>query len=423
MKMIRILYFLVLVGLPFGGSAAVFLVNETAIDSPDTNPGNGVCDAINGQFGAQCTLRAAVMEANANPGPDSILFAEGGAAITLTIDPEGGNDAASGDLNITGSLIIFGSVAQPGLRPTITAHHGDRIFRVQADDVSITGLRLSDGETDTHGGAIRVDSSEDVLIDAVRFFNNTAVQGGGAVGSFFSSVEITRADFEDNEATGFGSSIFLSAGDMNLDQSSVRFGQSPGPAEDRVAINVGAGASLNIVNSTVASNDGHGVRVANGTLQTRNATIANNTGEGIYFIRTVDQTLFMRNTALIDGCIAIGSPAAATLSTNGYNLSVAEGCDLELGESNTIHPDPGLGPLQLGLDDFTAYHALPAGSLLRDQGHPLTGGIGCRTVDQRNVERPIDGNGNGVPRCDIGAIEASPVLLGDEIFSDRFSAE
>src|SRR5687767_8966754 len=55
--------------------AASFTVNSTA-DSPDLNPGDGLCKArVNGQD--VCTLRAAILEANASPGADTITVPAG----------------------------------------------------------------------------------------------------------------------------------------------------------------------------------------------------------------------------------------------------------------------------------------------------------------------------------------------------------
>ena len=46
-----------------------FTVNSTA-DEPDGGPGNGRCESASGE----CTLRAAIAEANAHPGPDTVAF-------------------------------------------------------------------------------------------------------------------------------------------------------------------------------------------------------------------------------------------------------------------------------------------------------------------------------------------------------------
>src|SRR6185295_19547705 len=66
-------------------------------DSPDTNPGDGICQDI----GGTCTLRAAIQEANATPGKDFILFEFG---FTGTIQLTGPLPAINSDIDIFGSV-------------------------------------------------------------------------------------------------------------------------------------------------------------------------------------------------------------------------------------------------------------------------------------------------------------------------------
>jgi CSLREA domain-containing protein len=53
--------------------AATFVVNRTA-DTPDANLANAACDSNASQAGNQCTLRAAIQEANDTAGEDQIRF-------------------------------------------------------------------------------------------------------------------------------------------------------------------------------------------------------------------------------------------------------------------------------------------------------------------------------------------------------------
>lgn len=79
------LQLLILVALFFVGTAhaATFTVNVTT-DGSDANPGNGVC---NTGVGSNCTLRAAIQEANAFAGTDTIEFSIGSPGGIRIITP------------------------------------------------------------------------------------------------------------------------------------------------------------------------------------------------------------------------------------------------------------------------------------------------------------------------------------------------
>jgi CSLREA domain-containing protein len=65
-------------------SAATFTVNSI-FDTADTNPGDNICEATSG--GVQCTLRAAIEEANAQLGHDTIEFSLGLIVISISSTP------------------------------------------------------------------------------------------------------------------------------------------------------------------------------------------------------------------------------------------------------------------------------------------------------------------------------------------------
>lgn len=75
-------------------NSAIFQVNRFDIDVVDEIPGDGQCKIAADNV---CTLRAAVMEANALPGNET---------INLSLMGAGENLAATGDLDITESVTI-----------------------------------------------------------------------------------------------------------------------------------------------------------------------------------------------------------------------------------------------------------------------------------------------------------------------------
>lgn len=89
--------------------AQTFVVNRFE-DFPDSHPGDGVCQGIFSGPGLGCSLRAAVMEANAKPGVDLIRVPAGRYLLTR-IGTEGEQDANHSirDLDITESVTIEGT--------------------------------------------------------------------------------------------------------------------------------------------------------------------------------------------------------------------------------------------------------------------------------------------------------------------------
>src|SRR5207245_8353591 len=97
---------MLLATVPVSAVAATFTVNATD-DRVDANPGDGHCDADSATPGDQCTLRAAVQEANASPGADTIMLPAGTYKLKLAgIDEDA---AATGDLDIVGDVTIVGA--------------------------------------------------------------------------------------------------------------------------------------------------------------------------------------------------------------------------------------------------------------------------------------------------------------------------
>jgi hypothetical protein len=105
------------------------------LDTIDANPGDCKCADADGN----CSLRAAVMEANLSAGPDTIVLLEDIYQLTITGIEE--DNAATGDLDIKGTLTITGA----GFDKTIIDAElsDDRGFQILSNaDVTVSEVTI-----------------------------------------------------------------------------------------------------------------------------------------------------------------------------------------------------------------------------------------------------------------------------------------
>src|SRR5689334_20201785 len=171
-----------LVGLPVSTMAAVFTVDSTD-DAVDANPGDGHCATAAGQ----CTLRAAVQEANATPGADTIMVPAGTYNLKLPgIDEDA---AATGDLDLAGDVTIVGA----GSKTTFISAKKlkDRVFHVFGS-ATISGVTVRRGTAppkEDGGGFLVVGSLS--LSDVIVRGCSTPADGGGI---FATGASLTLSD-------------------------------------------------------------------------------------------------------------------------------------------------------------------------------------------------------------------------------------
>jgi len=159
------------------------------------------------------SLRQAILDANARPGPDAIGFATGlRGTILLT----------GGALTITDSLAING----PGAGwLAVRCNHAGRIFAIEGGyGVTIAGLTITPGLAGMGGGILLLNSS--LTLSRVVLLDNRAIggSGGGGIGSAMGTVKVTDSALIANQAVGgnggngLGGAI-LSSGPLTMTNS------------------------------------------------------------------------------------------------------------------------------------------------------------------------------------------------------------
>jgi CSLREA domain-containing protein len=308
-------------------SAATIVVNSTS-DATDANPGDGVCRTSAGT----CTLRAAIQEANALPGTDTIQVPAG--TYVLTIPPANDNTADTGDFDITAPLTINGAGAsvtildggQPpaGSPPDRTAL--DRLFEIHptAGDVTLSGLAVQGGWHEKEGGAIYNRSQGTVRLVEVSVLNSLANSYGGGIyneGFEGGSLVIDRSTIAGNTTNGVGGGIYTSMGLVSVtgtpDANSMISGNTAANGGGIYNAGIISPASLRsrvelshaTVSANTALNNGGGLyNELEGELSLANVTVsANKAAANGGGVASLSKTNLIVNGGIISGNTASGA--------------------------------------------------------------------------------------------------------------------
>src|SRR6266851_4050496 len=388
---------------PAAAAATLTFQVTTTTDAPDASPGDGICADAAGQ----CTLRAAVQEADAQPS---------GSTITILV-PAGTFPLKLGVLSLTANTI---TIQGPGAgATTVDGRNASQVFNVSpAASVTLGQLAVTGGNaslgggiqnagtlllahstvTDSaanNGGGIYNQQGGTLTLAGTTVSQNKASLAGGGIVDFFGTVSISQSTIAGNAATGRnsegGGGIANGDGTLTVDKSTISGNSTSSGTGGSAIFNI---LTTSVSNSTISGNTGPGHSVLNSdTLTLSYVTIASNSA-GISNSGSVTAT---------GTIIANNNPGTNCFGNRfnepfGFNLDSGTSCRLSQATDLT-GTDPLLGPLASN-GGPTQTQALEAGSPAIDHGG--TSANGCPPTDQRGVTRPQG------PACDIGAFEFVP---------------
>ena len=448
--------------LPFSAGAFTYTVDSTS-DAVDTDPADGLCADSAGN----CTLRAAVQQANAWPGTDRIVLPAGTYPLTITGDDD---VAASGDLDILEDLEISGAGAAASIIDGGGLHRLVQVF--DSAQLTLQGLTLQNGRTTLNGGAI-LNEGQLTIRDSVLRNNATvsANQGGGAIfnSGATSALNLSRVTLDGNSTEASGGAINLISGSLSINDSlitnntaifnggglSINGGVTVTIADSVISGNSATGSgglnglgggifnfgALTISGSTLSGNSasfggaiyGEGTQSGpiSATLTLRQTTVSGNTASGggatsggifVGSLASFEQVTITRNSA---GGIAVDTAAPAQNQgfldlTASIVAEQASGGDCSGGANITtqgFNLDSDDTCNLVGGNDLPATIPNMSASLASNGGPTATHALlatspaidavtsGCNNTvqDQRGITR-ADGGASGVA-CDMGAYE------------------
>jgi hypothetical protein len=356
----------------------------------------------------------------------------------LTRSGAGEDGAATGDLDITNDLTLVGAGSESTF---IDGGELDRVFHVLSGVVSLSGLTIRGGHTDSNlpGGAGVRNEGDLTLTDVVVTGNSSIEDGGGienagtlvlsdsavrenAAGDLGggvasgqrgqtpdATVVIERSTIAGNSSSAGGGGI-ATHGALTVRESTVSDNVDGGGA-----IFVGGSGTALIENSTVSGNDEVGLLVLDGSAEVVSSTFAENDGgEGAPGISNSSApgsepaAVTLTGTIVADGC-------SGEIASGGGNLDAEGTCGLD-DPTDQSNVNPQLGAL--------AENGGPTQTRAPLDGSPAidAGGDSGPATDQRGIERPQGA------AFDAGAVEVEdgatpPVVTDDDAANNGAATE
>jgi hypothetical protein len=286
-------------------------------DRPDRDPGDGRCATAGSTADARrCTLRAAIMEANATPDEDRIRFEiETGDRVYKTIRPRSALPTITAPLRIDGST-------QPGATHNTAATGSNAQMRV-----ILVG--------DEAGSAAGIQSSAPVVIRNLviigfsRGIQLSAGSDGSRVMGNFIGLDRTGRQARGNH----GSGILVNARDVRIGSAS-RADRNIVSANDSAGISLGIAAARAVVQgnligtqrdgSSALGNRADGVfvtgsreHIIGGEQSGQGNVIAFNRGNGVSLLSITSLDLVPRNVRILRNTISRNGRLGIDLGADG----------------------------------------------------------------------------------------------------------
>ena len=333
--------------------AATLTVNSTG-DAADANTGDGFCDAV----GGGCTLRAAIQQANALPGADTIEFLIDSGPQTIS---------PLSALPTISEAVTLDGTTQPGWVdvPIITVSGASA-------GTSASGLVVSAGPTTIRGLVVSSFAATGILLQS----GTGHALEGNHVG--------TNSAGNARHANGTGVNVLtastgnriggLDAGDGNLiagNNNSGLFVSSNG--------NLIVGNRIGGVGTFTPSNNGNGVvlqsasnNTVGGTSVAARNVISGNVGDGV-----------MINGATATQNTVLGNYIGLSQSGTGVHINGGSGVSITDGSNNTIGGTTAASRNVItGNDDHGVWISGPSATNNRIQGNYIgTNAAGGSTFD------------------------------------------
>lgn len=309
-------------------AAPAFAVQYTVTTTDDEN--DGACTP------ADCSLREAIVAANATAEADEVILPAGTYALTLTGDDDA---ASSGDLDVTADLTLSGAGADAAV---IDGIGGDRVFEILAGVVDISNVTIRNGLAGFPGGGGINNLGTLTLTDCILSNNSTTGSGGGLFGARGGAIlnqggalTVTACTLTGNSGGegGAGGALVVAGGvatlaDCTLSENvATPFGSFPGGVRGGGggALVADGSAVVALTNCTLSGNSaaaGGALAATDSVVTLTNCTLSGNSatiGGAIYSVESEPATEIRLVNTIVANSTSGGNCSSAVID-DGHNL-------------------------------------------------------------------------------------------------------
>ena len=362
-----------------GAPAPSELLVNSNLDTVDAVLGDGVCADAAGN----CSVRAAIEEANALSSPPSGFAGVSGSGITINIPADtytltqGSELLINADMSLVGAgaevTIIQASATPPG-QPGAATH---RVLNIAGGNVAISDVTIRHGTPPSGAGGIFNNGATLTLADSIISENGGSL--GGILNGGGGTMTVTNSTVRNNSGTADSGGILNSQNTIGTPRNTLAVVDST--INDNGSRGLWNGGTLTVINTTISGNtfSGNGAGIynfsgsgsQNATASVTNSTITGNSSSSKSGIWN-NKTITVINT-IVAGNTAPSQPDCNSFTSQGHNLiGDGSGCSFAPGPGDQVGTD--IAPIDSGLEPLANYggptetHALRPDSPAIDAG-------------------------------------------------------
>ena len=395
-------------------------LNHVVLESNGANKGGGMANIDSTATLSDVTIRVNVGHEGGgmyNSGSDPVLntvsfnnnvgMDSGGGMCNNQSNPRMTNVTFNKNLSNGDGGGIHNQESNPGLvnvtfSENTASERGAGMFNAQSSPI-LTDVTFSKNSSSEAGGGMHNITNSNPKLNRVIFESNSAGFSGGGLSNYYGSNSVLKDVVFRSNTAEIGGGLHNDNGNPIL--TNVLFYDNDADRGGGMSSSFGNLVLTNVTFSSNIANIGAGLFPNESNLTLNNVTFSNNMaqffGGGIF----ADRSTYVAINSIFWGNSPDQFNTMDTSVTITY--SVVQGDSLYPGEGN-LNTDPKLGLLQDN-GGFSLTHALLEGSSAIDTGSQDI----CPSTDQRGYHRPVDGDNNGVARCDMGAYEYGSYLSFD----------